>query len=67
MKTVIRSKKVLQRTGLTPSTMYYFINEGTFPKPIKLGLRSVGWLEHEIDEWITGRVEKRDQKQEVMS
>ena len=33
------------------------ISQGKFPKPIKLGLRSIGWLGEEIEEWVRQRVE----------
>jgi len=36
------------------------MQDGTFPKPIKLGARAVGWLESEIEEWLQARIEKRD-------
>lgn len=52
---IIRRNDVLDRTGLSVSTLYYFISEELFPKPIKLGRRSVGWIEKDIDEWIEGR------------
>jgi prophage regulatory protein len=32
------------------------MQEGTFPKPISLGSRAVGWLEHEIDDWLDRRI-----------
>ena len=60
---ILRRKQVEHRTGLSRSTIYLFIDEGTFPRPVQLGERSVGWLEHEIDEWILSRIEKRDQGQ----
>lgn len=44
--------KVKERTGLSRSTIYAKIAQGTFPKPVCLGARAVGWLESEIDEWI---------------
>jgi len=62
---ILRRKQVEHRTGLSRSTIYLFIDEGTFPQPIKLGARSVGWLEHEIDEWLLAKIEQRDQDQEV--
>ena len=49
---ILRRNAVLDRTGLSVSTLYYFINEGRFPKPVKLGLRSVGWFERDIEDWI---------------
>lgn len=52
---IMRLKAVLEMTGLPRSTMYHFIKKSDFPKPIKLGLRSVGWLEEEILSWIRSR------------
>ncbi len=49
---ILRRKTVLDRTGLSVSTLYYFINQGRFPKPFKLGVRSVGWFERDIEDWI---------------
>lgn len=64
---ILRRKQVVEQTGICLSSIYNFIADGTFPKPINLGSRSVGWLEHEIDEWILSRIEKRDQGHEVAS
>ena len=58
--TILRRKQVQNRTGLSRSTIYLRIQEGTFPKPIHLGVRSVGWLENEVNEWISERVADRD-------
>lgn len=54
---ILRKNQVKARTGLATSTMYLAISAGTFPAPITLGARSVGWLESEIDDWIALRVE----------
>jgi len=54
---ILRRNQVEARTGLSCSTLYRRISEGTFPAPIDLGGgRSVGWLEHEIDDFIAARV-----------
>lgn len=62
---IIRRKQVEQKTGLSRSTIYAKFRENkarpqdfdpTFPQPISLGAGSVGWLEHEVDAWILGRV-----------
>lgn len=37
------------RTGKSRSAIYQGVNDGTFPKPIKLGPRAVGWIEAEIE------------------
>lgn len=54
---ILRRNQVEARTGLSCSTLYRRIAEGSFPAPIDLGGgRSVGWLEHEIDDFIAARV-----------
>ena len=50
--TVNRLPIVQSRTGLSRSTIYAYISQGKFPKPIHLGARSVGWLSTDIDAWI---------------
>lgn len=54
--TVLRRDKVQARTGLSRSSIYQMMAEGRFPKPIHLGTRAVGWLEHSINQWIEDRV-----------
>ncbi len=39
---IIRLKEVIDSTGLARSTIYKYIAEGTFPKPVSLGDRCVG-------------------------
>jgi len=46
---------VMERSGLARSTIYYFIKKDMFPKPVKLGKRTVAWKKSEIDEWIENR------------
>jgi prophage regulatory protein len=53
---ILRRKQVQARTGLARSTMYQQIQDGTFPRPIPLGPRAVGWLESEVSNWIAERV-----------
>ena len=43
--TILRRPQVEQRTGLSRSTLYHYIKDGDFPKPVQLGLRAVGWPE----------------------
>ncbi len=57
---ILRRKQVEKRTGLSRSTIYLRIQEGTFPRPIKLGARAVGWLENEIEAWLAARMEIRN-------
>ena len=53
---ILRRPQVEARTGLSRSTIYARIQDGTFPRPISLGSRAVGWLEHEIDNWLDRRI-----------
>lgn len=58
MNSIRRLPAVKARTGLSRSTIYLRIAEGTFPRPIALGPRAVGWLESEIEDWLRQRVEE---------
>ena len=49
---IIRLKTVLSRTGLSRSTIYRKINEGTFPPQIRISIHGAGWRESDINRWI---------------
>ena len=53
---VLRIFEVSDRTGLPRSSIYAKIQAGDFPRPIKLGARSVGWLEADINSWLDEKV-----------
>lgn len=42
---------VIERTGLSRSTIYLLMKKGDFPAQIKLGGKSVAWLEDDIRQW----------------
>jgi prophage regulatory protein len=52
---ILRRKEVEKLTGLSRSTIYTMISNGTFPTPIRLGVRAVGWPENAIEEWLRAR------------
>lgn len=56
---VIRIKELTATVGLSRSTIYARINEGTFPKPFPIGGRLVGWLESDIQLWIKEQAKQR--------
>lgn len=65
--TILRRKQVENCTGLSRSTIYAKFTpnpkrpgdfDPTFPKPVSLGAKAVGWLQHEIDAWLNAQVEK---------
>ena len=55
--TILRLLAVKARTGLSRSTIYLRISQGTFPKPVSLGARAVGWVEAEVQEWVQRQIE----------
>ena len=57
--TMLRFPTVKARTGLSRSTIYLRISRGTFPAPVSLGGRAVGWIEAEVNAWLTARIAQR--------
>ncbi len=53
---ILRLPAVLKRTGLSRSTVYLMISKGSFPAPVSLGERAVGWIESEIDLWVDEKI-----------
>lgn len=56
----LRLSDVIDRTGLGRSTIYRLIELGEFPRQVTITLKTVGWVEKEIDEWILSKIEQRD-------
>ena len=52
---ILRRPEVERVTGLSKPTLYRYIATGTFPKPVKLGVRSVGWRVQDIQKWLDSR------------
>lgn len=59
---IIRRPDVEAMTGLSRSSIYEKMDKGTFPTAIKLSERSVGWLAHEVQEWLENRVSATRQR-----
>lgn len=62
MKRIIREPLCRERTGLSRSQRWRLEREGEFPRRIRLGTNAVGWLEHEIEEWIELRAQERGER-----
>ena len=56
---VMKIPAVVTATALSKATIYRWMEQGTFPKPIQLGTRGVGRIQAEIDGWIEARVQAR--------
>jgi len=61
MDKFLRRKETEHITGMGRATIYKRISEGTFPKPVKIGKRSVRWIESEVSEWVRKRIEESRQ------
>jgi len=46
---------------LSKSQLYNLMKKGSFPRPIKVGGRSVAWPEAEIEAWLQQRIDDRDE------
>ena len=69
-KRFIRLPEVLTRTGYGRTTIYRKMEDGSFPRSVKLGgppidpnvfdSRAIAWIEDEVEQWIESRIEDRD-------
>lgn len=49
---ILRLPAVLERTGLSRSTLYRKVRAGTFPKQVAISVRCAGWRESSVSEWL---------------
>ena len=53
---LLRLPDVLERVGLSRSSLYQLVAAGRFPKPVALSSRAVGWSSTAIADWIQDRI-----------
>ncbi|EOI5729625.1 helix-turn-helix transcriptional regulator [Cronobacter malonaticus] len=58
--TLIRLPEVQRRTGYSKAWIYRLLREQRFPQSVKIGSRSIAFVESEADKWISQRIEERD-------
>jgi prophage regulatory protein len=56
---LLKIREVLTICGISKSSLYAAVREGTFPAPVKLTERSSAWVKSEVMEWIEGRMRAR--------
>ena len=61
---IIRLKTVLTRTGLSRSTLYRKIAEGSFPRQVPISVHGTGWHESAVDRWIANPSAWREDRAE---
>ena len=57
---VLRLPMVREKTGLSTTAIYMAMAEGVFPRPIPIGSKTRGWVEHEIDAYLERLIAERD-------
>jgi len=57
---ILRIKEVIKKTSIGRTKLYEMMESGDFPGSIKLGAKSVGWVDTEVEEWIQSRITERD-------
>jgi len=58
---IIRMKTVLARTGLSRTTLYRKMGEGTFPRQVKISVHGAGWRESAVNRWIADPASYREE------
>lgn len=56
---ILRKRAVLDRTGLSDTTIWRLERRGEFPAGIRLSAGAKGWLERDVDHWIEERANQR--------
>jgi prophage regulatory protein len=59
---IIRLKTVLARTGLSRSTLYRKIADGTFPRQVPISIHGAGWHESAVSRWVANPAAWREDR-----
>lgn len=59
---IMRLPEVVAATGYKRSSIYNFMEEGSFPKSYAIGKRAVGWDSVEVEKWVKSKLRKRSSK-----
>ncbi len=57
---LLSAKQVVALTSLSRTTIYRLVDEGVFPRPVRIHGSRVGWVEAEVVDWIAARIAERD-------
>ncbi|CAN7470506.1 helix-turn-helix transcriptional regulator [Paraburkholderia hospita] len=49
---ILRLTGVLEAVGVKKSSIYNWVRDGKFPAPVRLGPRSVGWRQEDVEKWL---------------
>ena len=57
MTKFLRLPVVIERTGLSRSTIYEMMGRDEFPRSVKIGARAIAWPAERLESWMAERVE----------
>ena len=63
MAVILRIEQVMARVKKSRSGIYADVKSGTFPHPVKIGIRAIGWTESSVEQWIQERIERSAKEQ----
>jgi prophage regulatory protein len=52
---ILRPREVARLTGLARTTLWRGVRAGTFPRPVRLTLNTIGWCEADLAQWLAER------------
>lgn len=52
---IYRLPTVIDMTGLSKSSIYHYMSQNAFPSQVRIGVRAVGWLDSDIQKWISNQ------------
>ena len=55
---ILRLPAVIELTGLSRISIYLRLSNNEFPLPVSLGGRAVGWVEADVEQWLTDKIER---------
>ena len=62
LERLITSRQITEETGISRATIYRLLQNGAFPKPIRIGPRATRWLASDIKAWLVERKAASDEK-----
>jgi len=64
-QTLLTRQAVEDITGFRRAFIYQSVKAGTFPRPIRIGQKSVRWVESEVREWIEDRIREDRERSDL--
>lgn len=56
---ILRRPEVEAQCGFKRAHLYKLIGEGMFPRPLRIGVRAVGWDSTEVEQWVAEQLQRR--------